>query len=257
MDLPFIKMHGAGNDYVYVDCFDPQTAALIAQTDLPALARRMSDRHTGVGADGLVLILPSRAASVKMRMFNADGSEAEMCGNAARCIAKYAYEHVLCGSQMSLETMAGIKPVTIQTRDGKVLSVTVEMGKTLGNPHEVLFVEKSDELLPLFERVCKDASYAALRAKANIECVHVMNMRELRMRVCERGTGETLACGTGACAAAMAAMDRGLTEREVTVHLPGGSLSVRRNERGVVFLTGPAVEVFRGVYPMSPDLLTH
>jgi len=247
--VSFIKMHGLGNDYVYIDCFRPHTAQLIAQTDIPALARRVSDRHFGIGSDGLVLIMPSTCADVRMRMFNADGSEAQMCGNAARCIAKYAYEQGLCGQTMTLETMAGIKNISMQTTpDDDVEQVTVEMGTTMGNPHQVFFVESPQALNPRFEELRTAPEYEALRKTANIECVFVINRAELQMRVCERGTGETMACGTGACASAMEAMNRGLTDNSVTVHLRGGDLSVRRDGNGVIYLTGPATEVFRGEY---------
>ena len=252
MTVPFVKMHGLGNDYVYIDCFRTETAAQIAQLDIQALARRISDRHMGVGSDGLVLMLPTPDAEVKMRMFNADGSEAEMCGNAARCIAKYAYEQGLCGNPMTLETLSGIKRISLQTNtDGKVEQATVEMGTTLGNPHKVFFVDESEELDSRFECLLTGPEYAELRAHTNIECVYVINNNELRMRVCERGTGETMACGTGACAAAMAAMDKGLTGSQVTVHLRGGDLQVRRDERGMIYLIGTATEVFRGEYMME------
>lgn len=247
--VSFIKMHGLGNDYVYIDCFRPHTAQLIAQTNIPALARRVSDRHFGIGSDGLVLIMPSTCADVRMRMFNADGTEAQMCGNAARCIAKYAYEQGLCGQTMTLETMAGIKNISVQTNaDDDVEQVTVEMGTTMGNPHQVFFVESLQALNPRFEELRTAPEYEALRKTANIECVFVINRAELQMRVCERGTGETMACGTGACASAMEAMNRGLTDNSVTVHLRGGDLSVRRDGNGVIYLTGPATEVFRGEY---------
>ena len=235
MIVHFIKMHGLGNDYVYFDCFQPETATQLAHADLPALARRVSDRHTGVGSDGLVLMLPSDKADVRMRIFNADGSEAEMCGNAARCIAKYAYEHLYCGATMTLDTLAGIKPVTVHTKDGKVTDITVTMGTTLGNPHKVFITDEPVEGIAIHE----------VRG-TNAEWVNVLNRREIRMRVWERGSGETMACGTGSCAAAVEAMNQGLIGNEVTVHLRGGDLTVRRDEQGVMYMTGPATEVFRG-----------
>ena len=241
-------MHGLGNDYVYIDCFQAHNAALIAQVDIPALARRVSDRHTGIGSDGLVLIMPSNKANVRMRMFNADGSEAEMCGNAARCIAKYAFEQGLCGQTMTLETLAGIKNITIQVQENHVKSITVEIGATTGNPHEVFFVDKSNDLNPFFEHLCFDAQYADLRAKKNVECAFVDNRHEISMRVCERGSGETQACGTGACATAVAAMDKGLTEKEVIVHMLGGDVTVYRDEKGIIYLTGTATTAFVGTY---------
>jgi len=235
MTLPFIKMHGLGNDYVYIDCFQAETAGVIAGLDVCALARRVSDRHRGIGSDGLVLIQPSESADVRMRMFNADGSEGLMCGNAARCVGKYAYEHGLCGERMTLETASGIRHLVIHTHAGRVDSVTVEMGTRLGNPHQVFITEESVDRIALH----------AVR-DTNAEWVNVLNRREIRMRVWERGSGETQACGTGACAAAVEAMDRGLTGSCVTVHMPGGDVEVRRDEEGVIYLTGSATEVFRG-----------
>ena len=186
MTIPFIKMHGLGNDYVYIDCFQPETAQLIANTDLPSLARAVSDRHRGVGSDGLVLIMPSDKADVRMRMFNADGSEGRMCGNAARCIAKYAYEQGLCASPMTLETLAGIKKLTVNPQSGLI---TVEMGTTIGNPHKVFITDEPVDTLSIYG--IEDT---------NVEWINVLNRREIAMRVWERGSGETMACGTGACA---------------------------------------------------------
>ena len=253
MKLPFIKMHGLGNDYVYIDCFPKTTAEYIAKSDLSALALRVSDRHFGIGSDGLVLILPSKEADAKMRIFNADGSEAEMCGNAIRCVAKYLYENNLCREiHMEIETLAGIRALTLQIANDIVQQVTVNMGKpiihsssiligndpigytyvNMGNPHAVFF----RDTLP------------QLPANTNVELVRVHeNKKELDLRVIERGSGETLACGTGACAAAAAAMFNGLTEREVIVHLPGGDLLIQwKTDQSSVFMTGPATEVFRG-----------
>lgn len=237
MDIPFIKMHGLGNDYVYIDCFPKDTAKLIARAELSVLAQRVSDRHFGIGSDGLVLIMPSKVADVRMRMFNADGSEAEMCGNAARCVAKYAYEQGLCGNPMTLETLAGIKHITLQTQKNRVTSVTVEMGSSMGNPHKVIITEEPVAALSLYGI-----------EGTNVEWINVLNRHEIAMRVWERGTGETMACGTGACAAVMAAIEQGLTDNEVTVHLRGGDLLVRRDQQGTIFMTGPATEVFRGTY---------
>jgi len=252
MNLPFIKMHGLGNDYIFIDCFPKTTAEYIAKTDLPALARHVSDRHFGIGSDGLVLIMPSKDADAKMRIFNADGSEAEMCGNAIRCVGKYLYESALCRNvQLQIETLAGIRFLSLQVSHGRVEQVTVNMGRpviqpesiqvgmdpigytsvNMGNPHAVFF---RDDL-------------AKLPVNTNIEFVRVRNRHEIDVRVIERGSGETLACGTGACAAAVAAIYHGLTERTVTVHLPGGDLSIQWNAASSpVFMTGPATEVFCG-----------
>lgn len=250
--LPFIKMHGLGNDYVYIDCFQKTTAQLIAKADLPALARYVSDRHFGIGSDGLVLILPSKEADAQMRIFNADGGEAEMCGNAIRCVAKYLYESGICTQvQMEIATLAGLRSLTLSAVGGKVHEVKVCMGipkigsetilcgkdpigytaVNIGNPHAVFFRE----------------SVPQIPADTNVEFVRVRNKKELDVRVIERGSGETLACGTGACAAAVAAIYHGLIEREVTVHLPGGDLQILwKSDTHPVYMTGPATEVFRG-----------
>ena len=237
LSIPFVKMHGAGNDYVYLDCFEPETAALIARIDLSELARRISDRHRGVGSDGLVLMMPSREADARMRIFNADGSEAEMCGNASRCVAKYMYKHGLCGQTMTLETLAGVRSLTLQLTDGEVEAVTVNMGTTLGNPHHVCITDEPVDTIAIHEI-----------KGTNAEWINVLNRHEIRMRVWERGSGETQACGTGACASAVEAMNQGLTDDEVIVHMRGGDLTIRRDEQGSIFMTGPATEVFRGIY---------
>jgi len=250
--LPFIKMHGLGNDYVYIDCFQKTTADILAKTDLADLARRVSDRHFGIGSDGMVLILPSKDADAQMRIFNADGSEAEMCGNAIRCVAKYLYENGLSTNiQMEIRTLAGMRTLSLHVSDGIVEQVTVNMGipvitpetflsdsipigytsVNMGNPHAVFFRDNLPQL----------------PANTNVEFVKVRNMKELDVRVIERGSGETLACGTGACASAVAAIFHDLTERNVTVHLPGGDLQIQWKENtSPVFMTGSATEVFRG-----------
>jgi len=252
MTLPFIKMHGLGNDYVYINCFPKSTAEIIAKTNLAALARTISDRHFGIGSDGLVLILPSKVADAKMRIFNADGSEAEMCGNAIRCVAKYLYESGLCRDvQMEIETLSGIRSLALQVSLDKVFQVTVNMGVpvlssetilcgldpigytsvNMGNPHAVFFRD----------------SLPQLPANTNVEFVRVRNAKELDVRVIERGSGETLACGTGACATAVTAIYHGLTGQNVTVHLLGGDLQILwKGKNSPVFMTGPATEVFRG-----------
>ena len=249
MQIPFVKMHGLGNDYVYIDCCVPETAKMLGGVDLHTLARDISDRHRGVGSDGLVLILPSQTADLRMRMFNADGSEAEMCGNASRCVAKYGFEQGLCAQQMTLETLAGIKRLSLQpSNDETETNVTVDMGKAMGNPHQVLFVDSLDALNTHFEYIRTSDDWAEERKQTNIECVCVLNRKEVQIRVCERGTGETMACGTGACATVMSAVEKGLTDRQVTVHMLGGDLSIRIDEDGEVYMTGPATEVFRGIY---------
>ena len=267
MKLPFVKMHGLGNDYVYVDCFRPETAKLLAKADLAALARKVSDRHFGVGSDGLVLMLPSKEADARMRIFNADGSEAQMCGNAIRCVGKYLYENGLCTSpRLSIETKAGIRSLRLQVTDGVVEEVTVNMGEprvkadtimrgsdpigfssvNMGNPHAVFFrhsIQQIDEITHYGPLV---STHPHFPEGTNVEFACVRNVREIDVRVWERGTGLTLACGTGACAAAVAAMRQDLTERNVVVHLLGGDLDIRWDIDGMVFMTGPATEVFRG-----------
>lgn len=268
--VPFIKMQGLGNDYVYIDCFPPETAKLLAKVDLASLARRVSDRHYGVGSDGLVLIMPDEKSDAGMRIFNADGSEAQMCGNAIRCVAKYLYESGLCHrSHMEIMTKAGPRALNLYVSNEEVKQVTVNMGVprikpdtfrldneplgftsiNMGNPHTVFFrdaLPSAEELAVLGKRI---GTHPHFPEGTNVEFVRICNREELEVRVWERGTGETLACGTGACAAAVAAIRQELTERKVTVHLRGGDLLIQwdYNHRPV-FMTGPAVEVFRGEY---------
>ena len=270
-ELKFVKMHGLGNDYVYIDCFPATAAATIARTDLSALARAVSDRHFGIGSDGLVLILPCKEADAAMRIFNADGSEAEMCGNAIRCVGKYLYERGLCTRpEMQIKTNSGIRQLRLHVRDGMVHEVTVDMGipKTatdslalkgndllgftsvnMGNPHAVFFrnwVISDAEMADLGERIGRHPHFPS---GTNVEFVHVRNTRELDVRVWERGSGETMACGTGACAAAVAAYRMGETGENVIVHLKGGELLIHYNPlENRVAMSGPATEVFRGTY---------
>ncbi len=284
--MRFTKMQGIGNDYLYLNCFfTPQPE------DPSTLARRMSDRHFGVGSDGLVLICPPVSAEndARMRMFNSDGSESEMCGNAARCVGRYLYERGLCRkTEIRLETLGGVKPLLLEADGGRAPRVTVDMGRPLlsaeeipvrpellgapstaplpqglltvegaevpvwcvsmGNPHCIVFVPDTgaaevERLGAAIER------HAAFPRKTNVEFVQVLSNREIRMRVWERGAGETLACGTGACAAAVACALTGRTGREVKVSLPGGSLLVSWSRQGNVLQTGPAEFVFEGDWP--------
>lgn len=270
-ELKFVKMHGLGNDYVYIDCFPATAAAIIASTDLSALARTVSDRHFGIGSDGLVLILPCKEAEASMRIFNADGSEAEMCGNAIRCVGKYLYESGLCTqSKMRIKTIAGIRKLCLHIQNGLVHEVTVDMGtpKTatdslalkgcdllgftsvnMGNPHAVFFhsgVISDAEMADLGERI---GTHPHFPKGTNVEFAHVRNARELDVRVWERGSGETMACGTGACAAAVAAYRMGETGEEIIVHLKGGELLIHYDPlENRITMTGPATEVFRGTY---------
>ena len=270
--IPFIKMHGLGNDYVYIDCFLKTTAELIAKSDLADLARCVSDRHFGIGSDGLVLILQSKVADARMRIFNADGSEAEMCGNAIRCVAKYLYESDLCRDvHMEIETLAGIRALSLHVDNEKVDQVTVNMGKpviqpdsiqsgmdpigytsvNMGNPHAVFFRHSMQQVEEITHYGPIVSTHPHFPEGTNVEFACVRNVREIDVRVWERGSGHTLACGTGACATAVAAMRQGLTERDVVVHLLGGDLDIRWDIDGMVFMTGPATEVFRGEYKLA------
>ena len=277
-EVRFTKMHGAGNDYIYLDATGEMPE------DLPELSRRMSDPHFGVGSDGLVAVMTSDIADFRMRMFNSDGSEAEMCGNASRCIAKFVYEKGLTDSEtVTLETLAGIKVLHLHVREGVVESVTVDMGApvlepasvpvqsldpklrlaeeetvdgrtyritgvSMGNPHGVIFVDEIDDDLVLRQGPLLEEA-PIFPAKANIEFAKVLDRSTIEMRVWERGTGETLACGTGARATAVAAALNGLTGREVDVLLRGGTLHIRWDETdGHVFMTGPAAFICDGVF---------
>ena len=273
--MKFTKMHGCGNDYVYVNCMQEQIE------DPAKLAIEVSDRHFGIGSDGLILICPSEKADFRMRMYNADGSEAQMCGNGIRCVGKYVYDHGLTTeTNITVETLAGIKYLTLLVEDGKVARVTVDMGSpiteaalipvvaesspvvsepffvqgkeylltcvSMGNPHAVLFVENTDaieieKIGPYFE------NQERFPERTNTEFIQLIDRTRMRMRVWERGSGETLACGTGACASVYAAILNGKTEDEVTVELLGGELQIRYDrEQHKIFMTGPAVTVFEG-----------
>lgn len=260
--LNFTKMHGLGNDYVYVNCLEH------TPEDLPALARRVSDRHFGVGGDGLICICPSEKADVRMRMFNVDGSEGEMCGNGVRCVGKFVYDKGLVRKNpLTVETLGGIKILELNVESGFVTMVTVDMGKpivsssaeinvkgnnytvypvSMGNPHAVVFVPgiaklDLEYLGPDFE------CHPIFQNRTNTEFVEVIDRTHLNMRVWERGSGETLACGTGACAVLAASVSLGLCEREATVHLLGGDLNIKWSEEdGHIYMTGPATTVFDG-----------
>lgn len=271
----FTKMHGLGNDYVYVNCFTEYVR------EPEKLARRLSDRHFGIGADGLILIVPSEKADFGMEIYNADGSRAEMCGNGIRCLAKYVYEQGLTDKrELTVETLAGIRKLWLDVREGRVEQVTVDMGYpvfqadkipiisensrvvqekitirrteyrmtgvSMGNPHAVVYVKHVNGLElgllgPEFEY------HGRFPKRVNVEFVEVVSRNEIRVRVWERGAKETLACGTGACAAVAASVLNDLTERQVTVQLKGGELTVLWSEEdGKIYMTGPAVAVFEG-----------
>lgn len=277
MRLPFTKMHGIGNDYVYVDAFQTRVE------DPAEVARAVSPRHTAIGSDGLILIAPSDRGDCRMEMYNADGSRGEMCGNGIRCVAKYAYDHgIATRNTLQIETDAGVKEVSVRTNDGLVTEVQVDMGEpdlspealpmaadrpyvdtevkiagealritavSMGNPHCVVFVEAtaSAPVTSLGPRVEHDPLFPR---GVNVEFAEVLSdppSDRLRMRVWERGSGETIACGTGACAVAVAANLTGRGQREVDVELLGGTLRIAwQKSNNHVFMTGPATEVFSG-----------
>lgn len=286
--MKFTKMHGLGNDYVYVNCFEEPLTGV----DLPELARQVSDRHFGIGGDGLILITPSEKADFRMRVFNNDGSEARNCGNGLRCVSKYVYDHGLTHQEsFTVETLGGIvTPVVKVGENGKVTQVTIDMGEpgltrgqipmtgepteivaeqpftvqdrtftmtavSMGNPHAILFVdqiEEADVLMygPMIE------FHEAFPERTNVEFIQILNRQEILFRVWERGSGVTLACGTGACAAAVAGILSGQTDRQVTVHLLGGDLQIEwRETNNHVYMTGPAVEVCSGVYSLDIPML--
>ena len=273
--MKFTKMQGLGNDYIYVNCLE-QTVENPGE-----VAKFVSDRHFGIGSDGLVLILKSDIADFRMRMLNSDGSEAEMCGNAIRCVGKYVYEHKLTSStKIKIETLAGIKLLDMTVKEGKVTLITVDMGEpilksedipvlsklenfisqpvkiddmeylvtcvSMGNPHAITYVNDVDDF-PLESIGPKMETNQLYPRKINSEFVQVIDRNTLKMRVWERGAGETLACGTGACAVHVASVLNGLCERKTTVKLLGGDLIIEWNiDNNHVYMTGPAVSVFEG-----------
>ena len=278
--MKFTKMHGCGNDYVYVNCFEEGVSSP------EQLAKAVSDRHFGVGSDGLVLILPSDTADCRMRMFNPDGSESEMCGNAIRCVAKYVYDKgIIHKSVVKVETLAGIKIIDVHTDKNDIAkTLTVDMGApvteaaevpviagtspvtdlmlsayerefrftcvSMGNPHAVTFIDEAvrDFDVEKYGRVFETDSH--FPRKANIEFAEIVSPERLKMRVWERGTGETLACGTGTCATVVAACLNGICPRKpVTVELLGGKLVIEwKGSDGHVYMTGPAEYTFEGEY---------
>lgn len=281
--MRFTKMHGAGNDYVYVDCFNEPIPK-----DIVATSVAISDRHTGVGGDGMVLICPSDVADARMRMFNADGSESEMCGNAIRCVAKFVYDRGIAKKpELKIDTGRGVLTMQLtQGRNGLVERVRVNMGApildatriptllpgnpplnvplevagrtfpvsciSMGNPHCVVFVDdvNDDWVLRIGPQI---ESHPAFPRRVNAEFIQVVSSSEFIMRVWERGSGETMACGTGACAAAVAAALTGRTDRIVTARLRGGDLQLEWSDGGDVFMTGPATEVFSGDWSMNVE----
>lgn len=274
MKLPFTKMHGISNDYVYVNAFVTEVS------NPPEAARKVSDRRTGIGGDGLILIRPSETVHARMEMYNADGSRGAMCGNGIRCVGKFVFEHGLVkANPLKIDTDSGVKVLFLELKDDKVVRVTVDMGEpildgpnipvaapgrvidqplavdgksyqvtcvSMGNPHCVTFVDvveplELEKIGPKFEH------HAFFPNRVNTEFIQVVSPTELNMRVWERGSGETWACGTGACAAAVAAILNKKAGRRVTIHLRGGDLEIEwREEDNHVYMTGPAEEVFEG-----------
>ena len=273
--IKFTKMHGLGNDYVYIDAIDQKIE------NESSLAKFVSNRHFGIGSDGLILICKSEIADFKMRMFNSDGSEAEMCGNGIRCVGKFVYDKSLTNkTTVKIETLAGIKTLILNTKDGKVETARVNMGEpileaekipvistekpvknleleaenkkfkftcvSMGNPHAITIVENTKVFdVEKYGKVLEIDK--AFPKKANIEFAQIIDRQNINMRVWERGAGETLACGTGACATAVACNLNGLTDRKVNIELLGGTLNIEWNETdNHVYMTGPAVTVFDG-----------
>lgn len=273
--MKFTKMQGIGNDYVYVNCFEETVQ------NPSEVAKFVSDRHFGIGSDGLILICPSEVADCQMVMFNADGSQSQMCGNGVRCVGKYIHDKGLTDkTTVTVETLGGIKTLALHLRDGVVDTITVDMGEpilepekipvkgsghrfvaedvavdgktysitavSMGNPHAIVYVEDTDSLNlpklgPAFEH------HALFPERTNTEFIQVMDPRTLKMRVWERGAGETLACGTGACASLVASVLNGKSERRATLKLLGGDLEIQWDEKtNHVFMTGPAAFVFDG-----------
>lgn len=275
--MKFTKMHGCGNDYVYVNGFEEQIA------DEAKAAVTVSDRHFGIGADGLIIIKPSDIADFEMVMYNADGSRGAMCGNGVRCVAKYVYDHKLTDkTSISVVSMGSVKYIDVDVENGKVVSAKVDMGSpvleakkipvlsenekavneaitvdgkeylmtcvSMGNPHAVVFTDIPVREFPLEKIGPKFENHPVFPDRVNTEFVNVTDRKNLDMRVWERGSGETLACGTGTCATVVAAILNGYADNDVTVHLIGGDLKISwsGNEADSVFMTGPAETVFSG-----------
>ena len=281
--INFTKMHGIGNDYVYIN----DTESIIKNPN--ELSKKISDRHFGIGSDGLILIRNSDIADFKMSMFNADGSEAQMCGNGIRCVAKYVYDNKLTNKKsLKIETLAGIKTLELNVQDGQVFEVTVDMGEpileprkipvnsnlkefinqeikvndinyfatcvSMGNPHTIIFVKDVDDF-----RVCEigkeiENNKELFPQKTNVEFIEVLDAHNLRMRVWERGSGETLACGTGACASLVAGHLNNLCKSQAFVYLKGGILNIKWDKKtNHVFLTGGATKVFDGNFTINEE----
>ena len=276
--MKFTKMHGAGNDYVYINGFTEK----IAQEEKPEWVRKVSDRHFGIGSDGAIFINPSDVADFEMEMYNADGTRSEMCGNGIRCVAKYVYDYGLTDkTEVDVETAAGIKHIVLTIKDGKVEKACVNMGEpilkpelvpvvgegdmlvdepilvdgeeyhmtcvSMGNPHAVVFLDNDVKDLEIEKIGPKFENHERFPQRVNTEFIYVLDRNTMNLRVWERGSGETWACGTGTCASVVASVLNGLTERKVLVHLLGGDLEIYWSEEdNHVYMTGPATTVFDG-----------
>lgn len=274
--MKFVKMHGAGNDFVVID----GAKEAIPEEHLSAIGRNACDRHFGIGADGFVLVLPSRSANFRMRMINPDGTEAEMCGNATRAFGKYVFDRKMhTDPVLTLETLGGLKTIKLNSAGGKVISARVDMGEpgllrseipmkgdntrvvgeplkvagkkmeitcvSMGNPHCVTFVDSVDTF-PVETVGPQIENHPSFPQRTNVEFVEIIDKNQTRQRTWERGAGETLACGTGSCASVVAAVLTERTDRKVTVHLRGGDLLIEWMGNNHVYMTGPAAEVFEG-----------
>ena len=276
--LEFIKMHGLGNDYVYMDAINQDIK------NRSELAKKVSDRHFGIGSDGLILICQSNIADFRMQMFNSDGTEAEMCGNGIRCVGKFVYDNGFTDKkELKIETLAGIKKLELITKNEKVEEVKVDMGEPILDPKEIPVISEENPVkdlnLILLDRNFKFSCVSmgnphaitvldddvnefdvekygklaeineAFPKRTNVEFINIINKNRIKMRVWERGAGETLACGTGACASAVATILNGYTDRNITVELIGGNLEIEWNkEDNHIYMTGPASTVFKGFY---------
>ena len=282
--IPFIKMHGIGNDYIYIDALRGETPRYLEEGLLPDLTRKISDRHFGVGSDGLILILPSDIADFRMRIFNSDGSEAKMCGNGIRCVGKYVYDLGFTEkTDLIIETESGLRYLKMHKGESGIEMVTVDMGTpafkrkeipasgeaesimidelleihgkefkvngvSMGNPHGVIFIDNVENF-PIEIYGPQLEHHSVWPDRANIEFIEKINDSELKMRVWERGSGETMACGTGACAAAVMSHIKGLTNDDVTVHLRGGNLKIKYDRsRNRVYMTGNANFITAGEF---------
>ena len=276
--IEFVKMHGLGNDYVYIDAINQNI------NNRSELAKKVSDRHFGIGSDGMILICKSDIADFRMQMFNSDGTEAEMCGNGIRCVGKFVYDNGYTNKEnIEIETLAGVKKLKLFVQNGKVEKIKVDMGEpilepnkipvisseepvkdlnlnildrnfkftcvSMGNPHAITFINEDVNGFDIEKYGKLVEINAAFPQRTNVEFINIINKNTIKMRVWERGAGETLACGTGACASAVASFINRYTERKVTVELLGGNLEIEWNEEdNHIYMTGPATTVFKGFY---------